>query len=97
MHYELTIALKPDLAPDKSKKIAGEIEESVSKLGGKILETESLGMRSLAYPIQGIGQASFGRYQLEVNPDKVGDLRRQLEQEEDIIRVLIIKGGANSK
>jgi ribosomal protein S6 len=93
MKYELTIALKPDLAPEKSKKINGEIEESVHKLGGKILQTESLGMKSLAYPIKGAGQASFGRFQLELGPDKIQDLRRQLEREEGVVRVLVIKGG----
>jgi len=86
--------LKPDLTPDRSKKTIGDIEESVQKLGGKTTQTESLGMKSLAYPIKGIGQASFGRFQLELSPDKVRDLRRQLEREEGIVRVLIIKGGA---
>ena len=93
MRYELTIALNPDLTPDKSKKTIGEIEDSVQRLGGKTTQTESLGMKSLAYSIKGISQASFGRFQLELSPDKVRDLRRQLEREEGIIRVLIIKGG----
>ena len=86
--------MKPDLAPDKSKKTIGEIEEAVQKLGGKTTQTESLGMKSLAYSIKGISQASFGRFQLEIGPDKIRDLRRQLEREEGIIRVLVIKGGA---
>ena len=93
MHYELTIALKSDLAPEKSKKITGEVEAAVQRLGGKTAKVESLGMKSLAYPIKGAGQASFGRFQLELGPDKIRDLRRQLEREEGVVRVLVIKGG----
>jgi len=96
MHYELTVALKSEIEPDKSKKIIGEIEETVQKLGGKTNKVESLGMKSLAYPIKGAGQASFGRLQLELGPDKVRDLRSQLEREEGIVRVLIVKGGGTN-
>ncbi|MEX2053567.1 MAG: 30S ribosomal protein S6 [Patescibacteria group bacterium] len=94
MNYELTVMLKPDLSPEKSKKSGGEIQEAVEKLGGKTANLESLGMKSLAYPIQGSGQASFARLQLELDPAKVQDLRRQLERQEGVMRVLIIKGGA---
>ena len=93
MNYELTIALKPDLAPEKSKNITGEVEAAVQRLGGKTVKIESLGMKSLAYQIKGAGQASFGRFQLELGPDKIQDLRRQLEREEGVVRVLVIKGG----
>ena len=96
MNYELTIALKPDLAPEKSKNITGEVEAAVQRLGGKTAKVESLGVRSLAYSIKGSGQASFGRFQLELSPDKVRDLRSQLEREESIIRVLIVKGGGTN-
>ena len=93
MQYELTVMLSPDVTPEKSKKSVGEIQEAVQKLGGRTANIESLGMKTLAYPIQGSGQASFGRFQLELDPAKVGDLRLQVERQEGVMRVLIIKGG----
>lgn len=97
MQYELTVMLKPDLTPEKSKKSVEEIQEAVEKLGGKTANLESLGTKTLAYPIKGSGQAGFGRLQLELDPGKVGDLRRQVERQEGVMRVLIIKGGEERK
>jgi small subunit ribosomal protein S6 len=91
MHYELTIALKPDLAAEKSKKIIEEVGEAVEKSGGKLAKTESLGVKTLAYPIKSFSQANFGRFYLQIDPDKVRELRRQLEREEALLRVFVVK------
>uniref|UniRef100_A0A831YYN6 Small ribosomal subunit protein bS6 n=1 Tax=candidate division WWE3 bacterium TaxID=2053526 RepID=A0A831YYN6_UNCKA len=98
MNYELTIALKPDLAAEKSKKIFAEVAEAVGKAGGKTEKVESLGVKNLAYPIKGLPQASFGRFQLEIEPANVNALRRGLEKEEDFLRVFVVevKGGGKS-
>lgn len=96
--YELTIALKPNLAAEKSKKIIREVGEAVEKFGGKLVKTENLGMKTLAYPIKSFSQASFDRFCLQIAPDKVSELRRQLEREEALLRVFVVKieGGENS-
>ncbi len=91
MNYELTIALKSDLAAEKAKKVFGEVEEEVAKAGGKVEKIESLGVKNLSYPIKSLTQASFGRLQLEIDPDKVNALRRQLEKEEELLRVFLVK------
>lgn len=91
MHYELTIALKSDLAAEKAKKVFGDVEEEVAKAGGKTDKFESLGVKNLSYPIKSLTQASYGRLQLEIGPDKVNVLRRQLEKEEELLRVFLVK------
>lgn len=91
MKYELTIALKSDLAADKAKKISGKVEEEIAKAGGKASNIESLGVKNLSYPIKSLAQASFNRLQLEIDPDKINTLRRQLEKEEELLRVFVVK------
>ena len=95
MRYELTIALKSDLAVEKSKKIFAEITEAVGKAGGNVEKVESLGVKNLSYPIKSLSQASFGRFQLEIEPANVNALRHGLEKEEDLLRVFVVevKGG----
>jgi len=91
MHYELTIALKPDLAVEMSKKVFSQIEEFVKKSGGEVERTESLGVKALSYQIGKFEQAGFERLYLQLDPSKVGELRRQLERDESLLRVFIVK------
>ncbi|MDP1710707.1 MAG: 30S ribosomal protein S6 [candidate division WWE3 bacterium] len=100
MLYELTIALKSDLAAEKVKKVFEGVEEEVAKAGGrrpealpggKVEKIENLGVKNLSYPIKSLTQASFSRLQLEIDSDKVNALRRQLEKEEEFLRVFLVK------
>ncbi len=47
------LPLKPNLDNDEADKVTAKIEETVSSLGGSILETEKLGRKKLAYDVQG--------------------------------------------
>ena len=40
--YELLTTIKPNLDNDEADKVASKIEETVSSLGGNVLETEKL-------------------------------------------------------
>lgn len=91
MQYEMTIAMPPDLPAEKSKKMMEEVATAVEKSGGKLAKTESLGVKTLAYPIKSFSQASFGRFTLEFDPEKVRELRHQLEREETLLRVFVVK------
>lgn len=97
MSYELTIALKSDLAADKAKKIFGSIEEEIAKAGGKSEKMEGLGVKNLSYPIRSLAQANFSRFQLEIDPAKINTLRRQLEKEEEMLRVFVVKTEGGGK
>src|SRR4030042_263667 len=90
MLYELTFALKPSRATENSKKVVGRVEELIEKADGKVEKNESLGVKTLAYPIQHLAQANFGRFFIQLNPGKVGELRRQLEREEELLRVFVV-------
>lgn len=92
MAYELTIALKPDLSADQSKKIIGKVESTAKELGGEVKKTEGLGVKSLAYPIKKVQQANFTRFLLNIPPDKLPELRQVLGREGDLLRVMVVKG-----
>ncbi len=91
MLYEVTIALNPDLAAEKAKKITEGVEGAVVKSGGKVEKVESLGIKNLAYPVRGFSQASFGRFYLQLDSEKIGELRHQLEREPALLRVFVVK------
>ncbi|HEB14021.1 MAG TPA: 30S ribosomal protein S6 [candidate division WWE3 bacterium] len=92
--YTLTVVLKPDLSAEAQKKIGKKVEDLVFSSGGKIEKTESLGIKTLAYEIEGNEQASFSRFTLTTSPDKVSGIRSELERDNNVLRVLVLEGSA---
>ena len=90
-NYKLTIALKPDLSAEQSKKAGEKVESAVRKAGGKVVKAESLGLKPLAYPIENFEQASFGQFLLELPKNGVVGLRRELERGGSFLRVMVVK------
>jgi small subunit ribosomal protein S6 len=84
MHkYEITIITKEDLKEDVVKK---EIES----LGGKIIKSDALGQKQLAFPIKKETAGYYTAVIFEMEPEKLLDLNRKLSLKNEIIRHLII-------
>lgn len=86
----LKILVKPDLSAEQSKKIDEKVKKAIGEAGGRVLKTESLGVKSLAYPVENFEQARFGGFSLELPPEGVSALRRDLEREGDLLRVMVL-------
>ncbi|OGC54175.1 hypothetical protein A2797_00095 [candidate division WWE3 bacterium RIFCSPHIGHO2_01_FULL_48_15] len=93
MAYELTVALKPDLPAASAKKIIEDIEHAAKEVGGAVEKVESVGIKPLSYPIRGLGQASFSRFMLRLSPDQASIFQNDLARRDDLLRVLMVKGG----
>lgn len=87
--YQINAALKPDLPAEESKRATREVGEAAERLGGRVSETESLGIKPLVYPIEGFEQASFGRFTAELPPEQANRLRSELEKNRSFLRVLV--------
>ena len=94
--YELTIALKPDLPSERAKEIVEDLKGMVKEVGGTAEKVESLGIKTLSYPIKGLTQASFTRLSLKISPEGSAKFQHELGRKEDLLRVLIIKGGESN-
>lgn len=90
-NYKLTIALKPDLSAEQSKKAGEKVESAVKKAGGRVVKAESLGLKPLAYSVGQFEQASFGQFLLELPKDGVAGVRRELERGGSFLRVMVVK------
>ena len=51
--YELLATIKPNLDNDEADKVIAKIEESVSSLGGSVIDTDKMGRKKLAYDVKG--------------------------------------------
>lgn len=83
MNYELTFLLNEE---EELKKIR-EIIESFS---GKIINEEKWGKKTLAYPIKKNHSAYYYSWKIEINQNKIAELKKKLNFSEKLMRYLLL-------
>ena len=71
------------------RRLFKKIERWIGK--GKILSQKSWGRRELAYPIKKEREGVYLFLELEMEPEKGGEIERKLRLEEDILRHLLVR------
>jgi len=94
--YELMYIAKGALDFPKVQK---QVEGYVEKLEGKILKSEFLGKKKLAYAIGSFIEGLYGLINFNVPEAKILDLKNLIKADNDIIRDLItvVKESSGSK
>ena len=90
-NYELLSIIKPNFDADEVDKIIAQLEEYVSNLGGKIIENEKVGRKKLAYDINNYRDGFYVVTKLELLPENVKALRRNLKLNDNFLREMIIE------
>ena len=89
--YELTYIVHPEVDGDDLAAVSERVSALVERDGGKIVQTESWGLRRLAYPIQKQWEGQYVLMQLELEPRSVSALEQGLGLVEPIMRYLIVR------
>lgn len=90
-NYELLTIFKPNLDADEIEKNLSKIEETIRSYKGKIINTDKIGRKKLAYDIQKFRDGFFVSQTLTVPADKISDFKRQLKLNDNIIRIMFIE------
>lgn len=98
-HYELVVLLQPQLSKDDHEKLISDIQKLIADNGGKILETDDMGMLSLTHEITKakLNQAYFLSYHLELPSDKVQTLKSTFAITKGLIRFAFFAMNAEEK
>ena len=88
--YEGMFIIKPDISQSDQDKAIDSIKKSIAKAGGKTSLSENWGKRRLAYAIKKYSEGVYYRFEFEIEPKSISDLKRDYKLNEDIIRELII-------
>lgn len=97
--YEVGYLLAPTIAEEKVSEHYVALKDLVGSLDCETIADEMPRMISLAYTIEKIVQnvrskydtAYFGWVKFEMSPDKVLELKKKLDLNNDIVRFLLIK------
>jgi small subunit ribosomal protein S6 len=89
--YELVVILSPE-ASEAEMDVANQGTASfITERGGSVGDTDSWGLRRLAYPIKKFQEGNYAVTRFTLDPQGAHDLGQTLETSEQVLRHLIVK------
>lgn len=85
----MTLVLKPDLKKESREKLLKELKKWLGK--GKILSSKEWGKKELSYPIKKEKEGEYLFLEIEMTPEKGGEIEKKLRLEEEILRHLLLR------
>ena len=90
-NYETLYVLKPTLTDEETAANITKIEEILVKNGAKILATDKMGMRRLAYPVEKNERGVYTVVYYKAEGSLINELERNLKFNEEVIKYLTVK------
>ena len=95
--YEHVFLARQDLAQAQVDALAETATKIIEDNGGKVVKTETWGLRSLAYRIQKNRKAHYVLLEIDAPAPLVAELERQTQINEDVIRYMTIRVDAHEQ
>ena len=89
--YEHVFIARQDLAQAQVDALAETATKIIEDAGGKVVKTETWGLRSLAYRIAKNSKAHYVALDIDAPAPAIAELERQTSINEDVIRFLTIR------
>ena len=89
--FEAVILLSPDLSSANLKKQEESFKKLLVGLNGSVFSKEDWGLRDLNYKIKNFKKAFYKYYQLEIEGNNIQNIKKNINQNEQIIRHLFVK------
>ncbi len=95
--YEHVFLARQDRSQAQVDALAENATKIVEENQGKVVKTETWGLRSLAYKIQKNRKAHFVMLDLDASGDAIAELERQTRMNEDVIRYMTVRVDEHEK
>ena len=89
--YELLAIFRPNLDAEEIDKIVAKVSETVSEFGGKVNSVDKVGRKKLAYDIDNYRDGFYVVSKIELAPENVKALKRNLKLNDNFLRDMIIE------
>ena len=89
--FEAVILYSPVLTTSNLKKQEDSFTKQLSQVNGTIIAQENWGLKDLSYNIKNNKKAFYNFYQIEMEGNKIQEIKKTLVQNEKIIRSLFVK------
>ena len=95
--YEHVFIARQDLAQAQVDALAEAATRIIEEAGGKVVKTETWGLRSLAYRIAKNRKGHYVMLDFEAPAATVAELERQTQINEDVIRYMTVRVDAHEQ
>ena len=89
--YEHVFLARQDLAQAQVDALAEAVTKIITDHDGKVVKTETWGLRSLAYRIAKNRKAHYVMLEIDAPGSVIAELERQTQINEDVIRYMTVK------
>ena len=90
-NYELMVVFKPNLDSEEVNVAVEKLSATVSELNGKVESVEKVGRKKLAYDIDNYRDGFYVVSKIELAPENVKALKRNLKLNDNFLRDMIIE------
>ncbi len=95
--YEHTFLTRHNLTSQQATALTEEFSAVLTEGGGKVLETEYWGLRSLAYRIGNNRKAHYAFLRIDAPAPAVQEMERRMRINEDVLRLLTLRVEAHEE
>ena len=89
--YEFTYLIKPDLSREDINSLQDRIKSFIEEEKGSVVKLNSPLKKKLSYTIKKNKEAFLADLTFNLEPDRLGDLKKKIKAEKVIIRDLLLK------
>ena len=89
--YEHVFICRQDLTSTQAESIADEFKKTLSDNGGKVIDTEYWGLKTIAYRMNKNRKGHYFLMRSESDSSGVSEMERLMNINEDIMRFLTVK------
>ena len=89
-NYETVAILKKEVV-DKADDIILKYKNLINNIGGKVNETENLGIKKLAYDIKGNSEGLYMLIKFEGESGIITELERNYRIDEDVLKFITVR------
>jgi len=90
-NFEAVLLLSSEVSSKSRSDCLDNFTKIIIDNSGKILDSEDWGLRDLSYKINNFSKAFYSFYQIEIEGDKIENIKRNLNQDEKYVRHLFVK------
>jgi small subunit ribosomal protein S6 len=87
--YQLGVVITPEAGEDQARAVIDRINTLIGANGGQVFRVLAWGRRRLAYPIERHRDGLYFWFDMQLPPEAVAEIERQLQVNEAIIRHLL--------
>jgi small subunit ribosomal protein S6 len=89
--YESTFIARQDISSNDVEKLTENFSKVITDNGGKIVKTESWGLRNLAYIVNKNRKGHYVMLSIDAPYDALKEMERRMKLNEDVLRTVTFK------